>query len=60
MKRSKYLPFKLTNLLSIALKTIIFFIGLNIILTTISVLIKETIQDNFQKETSYSLVKDIR
>ena len=32
------------------LKTLILFIGLNIILTTIFVLIKEQIQENFQKE----------
>ena len=42
------------------LKTIILFIGLNIILTTIFILIKEQIQENFQKETSYLHRKDTR
>ena len=42
------------------LKTVILFIGLNIILTTIFVLIKEQIQENFQKETSYLYLKDAR
>ena len=60
MKRSNYLTFKLKKLLSITLKTLILFIGLNIILTTISVLIKEQIQENFQKETSYLYLKDTR
>ena len=60
MKRSNYLTFKLKKLLSMTLKTIILFIGLNIILTTIFVLIKEQIQENFQKETSYLYLKDIR
>ena len=60
MKRSNYLTFKLKKLLSITLKTLILFIGLNIILTTIFVLIKEQIQENFQKETSYLYLKDTR
>ena len=58
MKRSNYLTFKIKKLLSITLKTIILFIGFNIILTTIFVLIKEQIQENFQKETSYLYRKD--
>ena len=45
MKRSNYLTFKLKKLLSMTLKTLILFIGLNIILTTIFVLIKEQIQE---------------
>ena len=60
MKRSNYLIFKIKKLLSMTLKTIILFIGLNIILTTIFVLIKEQIQENFQKETSYLYLKDTR
>ena len=60
MKRSNYLTFKLKKLLSITLKTLILFIGLNIILTTIFVLIKEQIQENFQKEISYIYLKDTR
>ena len=60
MKRSNYLTFRLKKLLSIILKTLILFIGLNIILTTIFVLIKEQIQENFQKETSYLYLKDVR
>ena len=60
MKRSNYLTFRLRKLLSITLKTLILFIGLNIILTTIFVLIKEQIQENFQKETSYLYLKDTR
>ena len=60
MKRSNYLTFKLKKLLSITLKTLILFIGLNIILTTIFVLIKEQIQENFQKETSHLYLKDTR
>ena len=60
MKRSNYLTFKIKKLLSITLKTIILFIGLNIILTTIFVLIQENIQENFQKEKSYSYLKDRR
>ena len=57
MKRSNYLTFKLKKFLSITLKTLILFIGLNIILTTIFVLIKEQIQENFQKETSFLYLK---
>ena len=60
MKRSNYLTFRLKKLLSMTLKTLILFIGLNIILTTIFVLIKEQIQENFQKEKSYSYLKDTR
>ena len=60
MKRSNYLTFSLKKLLSMTLKTLILFIGLNIILTTIFVLIKEQIQENFQKETSYLYLKDTR
>ena len=60
MKRSNYLTFKLKKLLSMTLKTLILFIGLNIILTTIFVLIQEHIQENFQKEKSYSYLKDRR
>ena len=60
MKRSNYLTIRLNKLLSMTLKTIILFIGLNIILTTIFVLIKEQIQENFQKETSYLYLKDTR
>ena len=60
MKRSNYLTFRLKNLLSITLKILILFIGLNIILTTIFVLINEQIQENFQKETSYLYLNDTR
>jgi len=60
MKRSNYLTFKLKKLLSMTLTTLILSIGLNIILTTIFVLIKEQIQENFQKETSYLYLKDTR
>ena len=60
MKRSNYLTFKLKKLLSMTLKTLILFIGLNIILTTIFVLIQEQIQENFQKEKNYSYIKDRR
>ena len=60
MKRSNYLIFRLKKLLSITLKSLILFIGLNIILTTIFVLIKEQIQENFQKETSYLYLEDTR
>ena len=42
------------------LKTLILFIGLNITLTTIFILIKEQIQENFQQETSYLYLKDTR
>ena len=60
MRRNNNLTFKLKNLLSMTLKTIVLLIGLNIILTTIFVLIKEQIKDNFQRETSYLFIKDIR
>ena len=60
MKRSNYLTFKLKKLSSMILKPLILFIGLNIILTTIFVLIKEQIQENFQQETSYLYLKDTR
>ena len=60
MKRNNYLTSKLKKLLSITLKTLILFIGLNIILTTIFVLIKEQIQENFEQETSYLYLKDTR
>ena len=60
MKKSNYLTIRLKKLLSMTLKTVILFIGLNIILTTIFVLIKEQIQENFQKETSYLYLKDTR
>ena len=60
MKTSNHLTFKLKKLLSITLKTLILFIGLNIILTTIFVFIKEQIPENFQKETSYLYLKDTR
>ena len=60
MKRSNYLTFKLKKLLSMTVKTLILFIGLNIILTTFFVLIKEQTQENFQKETSYLYLKDMR
>ena len=59
MKKSNYLTFKLNNFLSMTLKTLILFIGLNIILTTIFVLIKEQIQQTFQKETSSLYLKDM-
>ena len=60
MKKSNYLTFKSKKFLSMTLKTSILFIGLNIILTTIFVLIKEQIQENFQKETSSLDLKDMR
>ena len=60
MKRSNYLTIRLKKLLSMTLKTVILFIGLNIILTTIFVLIKEQIQENFQQETSYLYLRDTR
>ena len=53
MKRSNYLPFKLTKLLSMIIKFIVLFIVLNIILTTVFILIKDQIQGNTQKELSY-------
>ena len=60
MKRRNYLSFRIKQLLSMTLKNLILLIGLNIILTTIFVLIKEQIQENFQKETSYLSLKDTR
>ena len=60
MKKSNYLTIRLKKLLSMTLKAVILFIGLNIILTTIFVLIKEQIQENFQQETSYLYLKDTR
>ena len=60
MKNNNFLIFKLKKLLSIIVKTLILLIGLNIILTTIFILIKEQIQENFQKETSYLFLKDMR
>ena len=60
MKKNNFLTFKLNKLLSIILKTLILLIGINILLTTIFSLIKEEIQDNFQKETSYLYLKDMR
>ena len=60
MKKNNFLTFKLKKLLSIILKTLILLIGLNIILTTFFILIKEQIQENVQKETSYLYLKDMR
>ena len=60
MKRSNYLTIRLKKLLSMTLKTLILFIGINIILTTIFVLIQEQIQEKFQKESSYLYPKDMR
>ena len=60
MKKNNFLTFKLKKLFSMTLKTLILFIGLNIILTTIFILIKEQILENFQKETSYLYLKDMR
>ena len=60
MKKNNFLTFKLKKLLPIILKTLILLIGLNIILTTIFVLIKEQMQENFQKETSYLYLKNMR
>ena len=60
MKKYNFLHFKLNKLLSIILKTIILLVGLNIILTTIFILIKEQILENFKKETSYLYLKDMR
>ena len=58
MKRIDLLPFKLNYLLFTALKIIILFIGFNILLTTIFVLLKDQNKDNFVEETSYLLTKD--
>tara|TARA_B100001115_G_C15807344_1_gene399881 strand:+ start:1196 stop:1378 length:183 start_codon:yes stop_codon:yes gene_type:complete len=60
MKKSRNLPFILTKILSITLKTLVLLIALNIILTTMFVLIKEQLQDNSQREASYLYFKDIR
>tara|TARA_Y100001933_G_scaffold226804_1_gene241060 strand:- start:42 stop:224 length:183 start_codon:yes stop_codon:yes gene_type:complete len=60
MKKSRYLPFILTKVLSITFKTLVLLIALNIILTTMFVLIKEQLQDNSQREASYLYFKDIR
>ena len=60
MKKNNFLTFKLKKFLSIILKTLILLIGLNIILTTIFILIKEQIQENVQKETSYLYLKNMR
>ena len=59
MKRSNYLTLRLKKLFSMTIKTLILFIGLNIILTTIFVLIKEQMQENFQKETGYLYLKNM-
>ena len=60
MNISNYRTFRLKKLLSMTLKTLILFIGLNVILTTIFVFIKEQLQENFQKETSYLYLKNMR
>ena len=60
MKKSRNLPFILTKILSITLKILVLLIALNIILTTMFVLIKEQLQDNSQREASYLYFKDIR
>ncbi len=60
MKKNNFLTFKLKKLSSIILKILILLIGLNIILTTILILIKEQMQENFQKETSYLYLKNMR
>ena len=60
MKRSNDLSFKLTDLLPNILRSIILFVGLNIIFTTIFVIMKEEIQYNLQKEISFLYVRDIR
>ena len=60
MKKNNFLTFKLKELLSIILKTSILLIGLNIISTTIFSLIKEQMQENFQKETSYLYFNDMK
>ena len=60
MIRNNYLPFKLRNLLSMTLKSIILLIGLNIIFTTIIIAIKEKIQDNLHIETSHFYLKDVK
>ena len=52
MKKSNSLTFKLAKFVSLSLKTIVLLIGVNIILTTIFVLIKDQIHDNYHKEKS--------
>ena len=42
------------------LKTLILFIGLDVILTTIFVFIREQIPENFRQETSFLYLKDER
>ena len=59
MKRINYLSFNLKNLLLITLKIIVLFIGLNIFLTTIFVIIKEQIKEDSQKEISHIYFKNI-
>ena len=59
MKRINYFSFKLKNLLSMTLKILVLLIGLNILLTTLFVIVKEQIKDNFQKETSHISLKNI-
>ena len=59
MKTNNFLLFKFTSVLSTILKTLFLFIGLNIILTTIFVLIKDQIKENYQKETSCLSLIDI-
>ena len=60
MKKNNFLIFKLKKLLSIILKILILLIGSNIILTSIFISIKEQMQENFQKETSYLYLKNMR
>jgi len=60
MKNNNCLTFKLKKLLSITLKTLTLIIGLNIIFTTIFILIKEQPQEKFHKETSYLYLKNMR
>tara|TARA_Y100000589_G_scaffold139752_1_gene133531 strand:- start:888 stop:1070 length:183 start_codon:yes stop_codon:yes gene_type:complete len=60
MEKSNCLIFKLKNLLSITLKTILLVVGLNVLLTTIFVLTNEKRPDNNQKEISYINFKKIR
>ena len=59
MKRINYLSLNLKNLLLITLKIIVLFIGLNIFLTTIFVIIKEQIKEDSQKEISHIYFKNI-
>ena len=60
MKRINYLPFKFDQLFSLFLKTLILVIGINILLTTIFILVKDQIRDNYQQKASYLFLKDIR